>query len=83
MLRTGHLRPAVLGFALGTLSVAAYAEPMTYTIDSSHTYPSFEVDGKTAVACCIDEDSSHATLQATLSAVGRSGAVQERLRQAV
>jgi polyisoprenoid-binding protein YceI len=44
MLRTGHFRPAVLGFALGALSVTAYAEPMTYTIDSSHTYPSFEVD---------------------------------------
>ena len=44
MLRTGHLRPAVLGFALGTLSVAAHAEPVTYNIDSSHTYPSFEVD---------------------------------------
>jgi 2-isopropylmalate synthase len=42
-----------------------------------------DVDGRTAVACCIDEDSSRATLQATLSAVGRSGAVQERLRQAV
>ena len=44
MLRTGHLRPAVLGFALGALSVAAYAEPVTYNIDSSHTFPSFEVD---------------------------------------
>ena len=44
MLRTGHFRPAVLGFALGALSVAAYAEPMTYNIDSAHTYPSFEVD---------------------------------------
>jgi polyisoprenoid-binding protein YceI len=44
MLKPGHLRPAVLGFAVGALSVAAYAEPMTYTIDSAHTYPSFEVD---------------------------------------
>jgi polyisoprenoid-binding protein YceI len=44
MLRTGHFRPAVLGFALGALSVTAYAEPMTYTIDPAHTYPSFEVD---------------------------------------
>jgi polyisoprenoid-binding protein YceI len=44
MLRTGHFRPAVLGFALGALSVTAYAEPMTYTIDSNHTFPSFEVD---------------------------------------
>jgi polyisoprenoid-binding protein YceI len=44
MLKTGHFRPAVLGFALGTLSMAAYAAPMTYTIDPNHTYPSFEVD---------------------------------------
>jgi polyisoprenoid-binding protein YceI len=44
MLKTGHLRPAVLGFALGALGVTAYAAPMTYTIDSAHTYPSFEVD---------------------------------------
>ena len=44
MLTTGHFRPVVLGFALGAISVAAYAEPVTYTIDSSHTYPSFEVD---------------------------------------
>jgi 2-isopropylmalate synthase len=42
-----------------------------------------EVDGETVAACCIDEDSSRATLQATLSAVGRSGAVRQRLRQAV
>ena len=44
MLKTGHFRPAALGFVLGAISVAAHAEPMTYTIDSSHTYPSFEVD---------------------------------------
>jgi polyisoprenoid-binding protein YceI len=44
MLKTGHFRPAALGFALGTLSVAAYAAPMTYTMDPAHTYPSFEVD---------------------------------------
>ena len=42
-----------------------------------------EVDGETVTACCIDEDSSRATLQATLSAVGRSGVVRQRLRQAV
>jgi len=42
-----------------------------------------EVDGETVAACCIDEDSSRATLQATLSAVGRSGVVRQRLREAV
>ena len=42
-----------------------------------------DVDGESVVACCIDEDSSRATLQATLSAVGRSGVVQQGLRRAV
>jgi hypothetical protein len=41
-----------------------------------------EVDSERVAACCIDEDSSRATLQATLSAVGRSGIVR-RLRKAV
>ncbi len=42
-----------------------------------------EVDGETVPACCIDEDSSRAGLQAILSAVGRSAAVRRRLREAV
>jgi 2-isopropylmalate synthase len=42
-----------------------------------------EVDGETVAACCIDEDSSRAGLQAILSAVGRSAAVRRRLREAV
>jgi 2-isopropylmalate synthase len=42
-----------------------------------------DVDGQQVAACCIDEDSSLATLQATLSAIGRSVAVSQRLRQAV
>lgn len=44
MLRTGQFRPAVLGFALGALSLTAVAAPVTYQIDSAHTYPSFEAD---------------------------------------
>jgi len=40
------------------------------------------VDGEQVAACCIDEDSTRATLQATLSAVGRSTAVTRRLRRA-
>lgn len=44
MLKTGHLRPAALGLALGALGLTANAAPMTYNIDSNHTYPSFEVD---------------------------------------
>jgi 2-isopropylmalate synthase len=42
-----------------------------------------EVDGQQVAACCIDEDSSFATLQATLSAIGRAETVSQRLRAAV
>jgi 2-isopropylmalate synthase len=42
-----------------------------------------EVDGQQVAACCIDEDSSFATLQATLSAIGRAAAVSQRLKAAV
>jgi 2-isopropylmalate synthase len=42
-----------------------------------------DVDGQQVAACCIDEDSSLATLQATLSAIGRSVAVSQRLRKVV
>jgi 2-isopropylmalate synthase len=41
-----------------------------------------DVDGQQLAACCIDEDSSLATLQATLSALGRSAAVSQRIRKA-
>jgi len=45
MLRTGQIRPAALALVLGLFSVCgAVAAPMTYRIDSAHTYPSFEVD---------------------------------------
>jgi polyisoprenoid-binding protein YceI len=44
MFRTGHLRPALLGFAFSAICTTAVAAPMTYAIDSAHTYPSFEVD---------------------------------------
>jgi len=41
-----------------------------------------EVGGRQASACCIDEDTSLASLQATLSAIGRAIAAQA-LRQAI
>jgi 2-isopropylmalate synthase len=41
-----------------------------------------EIAGKQASACCIDEDTSLASLQATLSAIGRALAAQN-LRQAI
>ena len=41
-----------------------------------------EIGGKQASACCIDEDTSLASLQATLSAIGRAIAAQT-LRQAI
>ena len=42
-----------------------------------------ETGGRQATACCIDEDTSLATLQATLSAIGRALGAQTGLRQAV
>jgi 2-isopropylmalate synthase len=42
-----------------------------------------DVDGEIVAACCIDEDTSRASLQAILSAVGRSAAVRNALRRAV
>jgi 2-isopropylmalate synthase len=39
-----------------------------------------EVDGQQVAACCVDEDSSYATLQATLSAIGRAATVSQRLK---
>ncbi len=43
-----------------------------------------DIDGERAAACCIDEDSSFAVLQATLSAVGRGLAcADERMKRVV
>ena len=43
-----------------------------------------DVDGERAAACCIDEDSSFAVLQATLSAIGRGlAASDERMKRAI
>lgn len=40
----GILRPTLLGLACGALGSYAAAAPMTYEIDSNHTYPTFEAD---------------------------------------
>lgn len=43
-----------------------------------------DIDGERAAACCIDEDSSFAVLQATLSAVGRGlASADERMKRVV
>ena len=44
MIRTGQIRPALLGLALGAFAASAVAAPVTYNIDSRHTFPSFEAD---------------------------------------
>jgi polyisoprenoid-binding protein YceI len=44
MRTSGILGPAMLGIALGAVSTAALAAPVTYNIDSNHTYPTFEAD---------------------------------------
>jgi polyisoprenoid-binding protein YceI len=36
--------PTLLGLAFGALAAGVSAAPVTYEIDSSHTYPSFEAD---------------------------------------
>jgi len=38
-----HLR-TTLGLVLTTFAAAAWAAPMTYEVDSAHTYPAFEAD---------------------------------------
>jgi polyisoprenoid-binding protein YceI len=38
------LVPTLLGLACGALAASAAAAPVTYEIDASHTYPSFEAD---------------------------------------
>ena len=44
MTSLGILRPTLLGLACGTLAGYAAAAPQTYSIDSNHTYPTFEAD---------------------------------------
>ncbi|HEY7670774.1 MAG TPA: YceI family protein [Gammaproteobacteria bacterium] len=44
MRTSGILRPAITGIVLGAASVAALAAPVTYNVDSNHTYPTFEAD---------------------------------------
>jgi len=40
----GIFARTTLGVALSTLAAAAGAAPMTYNVDSAHTYPAFEAD---------------------------------------
>jgi polyisoprenoid-binding protein YceI len=44
MLTSRILQPTMLGIACGVLTAGAVAAPVTYEIDSAHTYPSFEAD---------------------------------------
>ena len=44
MRTSGILTPALAGIALGAGSLAALAAPVTYNVDSNHTYPTFEAD---------------------------------------
>lgn len=41
---TGILQPTLLALACGALGGLAVAAPVTYNIDSAHTYPTFEAD---------------------------------------
>jgi len=44
MRTSGIFGPAIAGIVLGAASVAALAAPVTYNVDSNHTYPTFEAD---------------------------------------
>jgi len=44
MTTTGNLKPAMVVVAGMAIGAAAVAAPVTYEIDSNHTYPSFEAD---------------------------------------
>jgi polyisoprenoid-binding protein YceI len=44
MTLTNKFVPTLLGIACGALAASASAAPVTYDIDSAHTYPTFEAD---------------------------------------
>jgi polyisoprenoid-binding protein YceI len=44
MRTSGILGTTLAGIALGAGSIAALAAPVTYNVDSNHTYPTFEAD---------------------------------------
>lgn len=44
MRKSTKLVPTLFGIACGALGAAALAAPVTYNIDSAHTYPAFEAD---------------------------------------
>lgn len=69
------IRPAViLGMACGALSVAL-AAPVTYEIDSNHTYPSFEADHMGGLSKWRGKINS-TTGSVTLDKEGQSGKVE-------
>ena len=41
---SSKLVPTLFGIACGAIGTAAIAAPMTYNMDSAHTYPTFEAD---------------------------------------
>lgn len=44
MTKTTRFLPALVGAACGVLTVAALAAPVTYNVDSRHTFPAFRAD---------------------------------------
>jgi polyisoprenoid-binding protein YceI len=44
MTLNGAIKSGIIGIASGALGTAAVAAPMTYQLDSNHTYPTFEAD---------------------------------------
>lgn len=44
MTQTKRFLPALVGAACGALTLAAFAAPVTYNVDSNHTFPAFRAD---------------------------------------
>ncbi len=69
------LFPALLGIACGSLAAAALAAPVTYNIDSAHTYPAFEADHSGGISLLRGKiNSSSGTI--TLDKEAGSGTVE-------
>lgn len=78
MKRPEFIGPVALGLTAAAMSMAATAEPMTYEVDSNHTYPSFEADhmgglskwrgkiNQTSGAITLDKEAETGTVDITM-----------------
>ena len=84
------MTPRMIAAALGTLLAAspALAAPETYTIDSRHTFPSFEVNhlgyslqrgrfNKTSGKVTVDRETRQGSIEVTIDAASVSTGVDK------